>query len=205
MMPSTFATLGVRPILGRVLAEDENPVDNPARVLVISERFWERYFNRDPNVIGKVMRVDGLDQTVIGVMPKNFYLFDDQADFWTPMNWTHTEMASATYALGTVARLKPGVSIQQAQAEMDALAAQQRAADPQRNKTLGARCRRLLDAFYGGLRQPLLLLQGAVALVLLIGCANVAGLLLARAASRENRKSPYERLLARGDGGSSGS
>ncbi len=182
--PSLFQTLGVKPILGRVLAEDENPVDNPARVLVISERFWERHFNRDPNVIGRMMRVDGMDQTVIGVMPKNFYMFDDQADFWTPMNWTRTEMASATYALGTVARLKPGVSIERAKAEMDALAAQQLAADPVRNKNVGAGVQPLADALYGDLRQPLLLLQGAVALVLLIGCANVAGLLLARAASR---------------------
>ena len=182
--PSLFKTLGVKPILGRVLAEDENPVDDPGRVLVIGERFWERYFNRDPNVIGKVMRVEGLDKTVIGMMPKSFYMFDDQADFWTPMNWTKTEMASATYALGTVARLKPGVSIEQAQAEMDVLAAQQLAADPVRNKNVGARVQSLADALYGDLREPLLLLQGAVALVLLIGCANVAGLLLSRAASR---------------------
>jgi putative ABC transport system permease protein len=184
VMPSLFQTLGVKPILGRVLAEDENPVDDTARVLLISERFWERHFNRASDVIGKVMRVDGLDKTVIGVMPKNFSVFDDQADFWTPMNWTRTEMASATYALGTVARLKPGVSIKQAQAEMDTLAAQQLAADPVRNKNIGSRVQPLADGLYGDLRQPLLLLQGAVALVLLIGCANVAGLLLARAASR---------------------
>ena len=184
VMPSLFQTLGVKPILGRVLAEDENPVDTTARVLLISERFWERYFNRDPEVIGKVLRVDGLDKTVIGVMPKNFYMFDEQADFWTPMNWTRTEMASATYALGTVARLKSGVSIEQAQAEMDTLAAQQLGADPVRNKNVGAKVQPLADALYGDLREPLLLLQGAVALVLLIGCANVAGLLLARAASR---------------------
>jgi putative ABC transport system permease protein len=184
MMPSMFTTLGVKPLLGRVLAEDENPVDTPAPVLLISESFWKRHFNRDPNVVGKVLRVDGLDKTVIGVMPKNFYLFDEQADFWTPMNWTHTEMASALYALGTMARLKRGVSIQQAQAEMDALAVQQVAADPGRNKNLTVKLQPMADALYGELRSPLLLLQGAVALVLLIGCANVAGLLLARAASR---------------------
>jgi putative ABC transport system permease protein len=184
MMPSMFATLGVKPILGRVLAEDENPVDNPAPVLLISENFWKKHFNRDPNVVGKVLRMDGLDKTVIGVMPKNFYLFDDQADFWTPMNWTHTEMASTQYALGTMARLKSGVSIEQAQAEMDALAAQQVAADPVKNKNLTVKLQPMADALYGNLRSPLLLLQGAVALVLLIGCANVAGLLLARAASR---------------------
>jgi putative ABC transport system permease protein len=184
MMPSMFTTLGIKPILGRVLAEDENPVDHPAPVLLISENFWKRRFSRDPNVVGKVLRVDGLDKTVIGVMPENFYLFDDQADFWTPMNWTHTEMASTQYALGTMARLKRGVSIQQAQAEMDGLAAQQVAADPVRNKNLSVKLQPMADALYGDLRSPLLLLQGAVALVLLIGCANVAGLLLARAASR---------------------
>lgn len=184
MMPETFRTLGVKPIVGRVLAQDENPIDSPTQVLLISERFWEKHFNKDPNVIGKVMKVDGLDKTIIGVMPGSFYMFDDQADFWTPMNWTKTEMTSATYTLGTVARLKPGVSIEQAQAEMDALAVQQISAEPVKNKTLSIRLQPLSDALYGDLKQPLLLLQGAVALVLLIGCANVAGLLLARAASR---------------------
>jgi putative ABC transport system permease protein len=183
-MPGVFTTLGVKPMMGRVLAEDENPVDVTPRVIVISERYWEKHFNRDPNVIGKVLRVDGLDKTVIGVMPKDFYVFDEQADFFTAMNWTRTEMQSSQYGLGTIARLKPGVTIKQAQAEMDALAAQQRNADPGRNKNLGAWVQPLTDGLYGGLRSPLLLLQGAVALVLLIGCANVAGLLLARAASR---------------------
>ena len=65
---------------------------------MISESFWQRHFNRDPNVLGKTLRVDGLDKTVIGVMPQNFYMFDEQADFWTPMNWTHTEMASTQYS-----------------------------------------------------------------------------------------------------------
>jgi putative ABC transport system permease protein len=182
--PSMFQTLGVKPILGRVLAEDENPIDNPARVLLISERFWERRFNRNANVLGQTLHVDGLDKTIIGVMPSNFYLFDEEADFWTPLNWTRTEMASTQYTSGVAARLKPGVSIKQAQTEMDALAAQQLAADPVRNKNLGARLQPMAEALYGDLRSPLLLLQGAVGLVLLIGCANVAGLLLARAASR---------------------
>jgi putative ABC transport system permease protein len=184
MTPAMFTTLGIKPLLGRVLAEDENPVDTAAPVLLISESFWQRHFNRDPNVLGKVLRVDGTDKTVIGVMPKNFYMFDDHADFWTPMNWTHTELASTQYQLGAMARLKPGVSIQQAQAEMETLASQQATADPVRNKNLGVKLQPMADALYGDLRSPLLLLQGAVGLVLLIGCANVAGLLLARAASR---------------------
>lgn len=182
--PSLFQTLGVKPVLGRVLAQDENPVDAQAPVLLISSRFWQRRFNRDPHVLGQSLKVDGVAKTIIGVMPSNFYLFDDQADFWTPLNWTHTEMQSTQYNMGVAARLRPGVGIKQAQAEMDGLAAQQAASDPARNKNLGALVQTMSESLYGDLRSPLLLLQGAVGIVLLIGCANVAGLLLARAASR---------------------
>jgi len=182
--PSMFQTLGVKPVLGRVLAEDENQVDNAAPVLLISSRYWQRRFNNDRGAIGSTLRVDGVVKTVIGVMPPNFYVFDDQADFWTPLGWTHTEVQSTQYSMGVVARLKPGVPLKQAQAEMDTLASQQAASDPDRNKKLGAVVQTMTESLYGGLRSPLLLLQGAVAIVLLIGCANVAGLLLARAASR---------------------
>ena len=181
--PSLFKTLGVRPLLGRVLADDENPVDTPAPVLLISDRFWQRHFNADRNVIGQTLRVDGVEKTVIGVMPRNFYLFDEDADFWTPMNWTRTEMQSTQYTSGVAARLKPGVDIRQAQSEIDGLTAQLASSDP-RNKNIGAVVQTMTESLYGGLRSPLLLLQGAVGIVLLIGCANVAGLLLARAASR---------------------
>jgi putative ABC transport system permease protein len=182
--PSVFQALGIKPVLGRVLAEDENQVDNGAPVLLISSRFWQRRFNNDRGVIGTTLRVDGVVKTVIGVMPPNFYVFDDQADFWTPVNWTRTEVQSTQYNMGVVARLKQGVPLKQAQAEMDTLAAQLAASDPDRNKKLGAVVQPMTESLYGGLRSPLLLLQGAVAIVLLIGCANVAGLLLARAASR---------------------
>jgi len=182
--PSMFQALGVKPVLGRVLAEDENPVDTTAPVLLISSRFWQRRFNGDRNAIGQTMKVDGLEKTIIGVMPPNFYLFDEDADFWTPINWTRTEMQSTQYNMGVAARLKSGVTQAQAQSEMDALAAQQAASDPGRNQKLGAVVQTMTESLYGGLKSPLLLLQGAVGIVLLIGCANVAGLLLARAASR---------------------
>src|ERR1019366_7478389 len=133
--PSMFRTLGVKPILGRVLADDENPIDTPANGFLISYRFWQQRFNGDRNVIGKKLRVDELDKTIIGVMPPNFYLFDAQADFWTPLNWTRTEMASTQYTSAVAARLKPGVTLKQAQAEMDQLAVQQAASDPGRAAT----------------------------------------------------------------------
>jgi len=182
--PSVFKTLGVKPVLGRVLADDENPVDTQAPVFLISHRFWQRYFNGDRNVIGQTLRVDGVVKTLIGVMPPDFYLFDKDADFWTPVNWTRTEMQSTQYTSGVAARLGPGVSIRQAQSELDGLSAQLAASDPDRNKNVGAVVQTMTESLYGQLRSPLLLLQGAVGIVLLIGCANVACLLLARAASR---------------------
>ena len=159
--PSVFKTLGVKPALGRVLADDENPVDVQAPVFLISHRFWQRRFNGNPNVLGQILRVDGVDKTIIGVMPPNFYLFDEDADFWTPMNWTRTEMQSTQYTSGVAARLKAGVDIRQAQAEIDGLTAQLAAADP-RNKNIGAVVQTMTESLYGGLRSPLLLLQGAV-------------------------------------------
>ncbi len=97
--PSMFTALGVKPVMGRVLAEDENPIDVTAPVLLISDRFWEKRFNRSPSAVGAVLRVDGINKTIIGVMPPNFYLWDSDADFWTPLNWTRTEMASTQYTM----------------------------------------------------------------------------------------------------------
>jgi putative ABC transport system permease protein len=135
-------------------------------------------------VIGTSIRMDNVPLTIIGVMPPGFYLWDDQADFWNPLQLSRTVATSPGFTLSVVARLKPGVSLKQAQAETSAFAAQQLAADPQLNKGLGARVQPMTEGLYGGLQSPLFILQGAVAFVLLIGCANVAGLLLARAASR---------------------
>jgi putative ABC transport system permease protein len=182
--PSMFASLGVRPELGRVLAEDEDQIESQAPVVLISDRLWRRRFNANPNVIGTSIRMDNVPITIIGVMPPGFYLWDDQADFWNPLQLSRTVATSPGFTLSVVARLKPGVSLKQAQAEASAIAAQQLAADPQLNKGLGARVQPMTEGLYGGLQSPLFILQGAVAFVLLIGCANVAGLLLARAASR---------------------
>ena len=182
--PGMFEALGVQPEKGRTFAADEDRVDDAARVMVVSHDFWQRRFHGDPDVVGKSLRLDGEPYTVIGVMPASFGFFSDNTDFWKPVPMNSTMVQSTGFGMAVVARLKPGVAIQQAQSEMDALAVNLALADPVRNKNTGRRVESLQEGAYGSLRAPLLILQGAVGFVLLIGCANVAGLLLARAASR---------------------
>jgi putative ABC transport system permease protein len=182
--PSMFDAIGVKPALGRTFTDAEDQVENAAPVVLISHRLWQRHFNGDPNVIGKTVILDKTPIAVIGVMPKDFNFFGDDTDLWEPLPLSRPQVLSKSGFLVCIARLKPGVSIQQAQAEIDTLAAQLASGDPERNKGNGAWVQSLQEAAYGNLRSPLLILQGAVAFVLLIGCANVAGLLLARAASR---------------------
>jgi putative ABC transport system permease protein len=182
--PSMFRVIGVQPQLGRVFTEEEDQIDKDAPVVLISDRFWHRHFNGDRNVIGKILILDKTPTTVIGVMPPDFTFFGDDTDLWGPQPIGHLQAQSRSGFLVAVGRLKPGVSIRQAQAEADGMAAQLASSDPERNKGNGAQVQSLQEAAYGGFRSPLLILQGAVGFVLLIGCANVAGLLLARAASR---------------------
>jgi putative ABC transport system permease protein len=182
--PAVFKALGVKPAMGRLYTDDEDQVDNWAPVIVITHRLWKRHFNSDPNVIGKVFTLDQRPITVIGVLPEDFSFFGDEVDFITPLEINKTQSQSRSGFIIVVARLKKNVTMKQAQAELDTIAGQLETGDPERNKGNGAQLQPLQEAAYGGFRNPLLLLQGAVGFVLLIGCANVAGLLLARAASR---------------------
>ena len=182
--PATFRLLGVKPLLGRVFTEEEAKPDNPAPVVLIGYSLWQRHFNGDRNVLGRTIVLDKVANTVIGVMPRDFTFFGDDLDYVSPLPLSRNQILSKAGFLLTLARLKPDVSIRQAQTEMDAIANQLAIGDPERNAGNGATVQGLQEAAYGGFRSPLLILQGAVAFVLLIGCANVAGLLLARAASR---------------------
>ncbi len=169
---------------GAFITEDEDQIDNAAPVIVITHRLWKRHFNGDPGVIGKKLMLDQQPVTVIGVLPENFSFFGDDVDFITPLGTARPQVTSKLGFSIPLGRLKKGVSMRQAQAEIETIAAQLASADPERHGGNAARLQTLQEAAYGDLRDPLLILQGAVAFVLLIGCANVAGLLLALAASR---------------------
>jgi len=182
--PAVFQALGVKPALGRFYTEAEDQVDHWAPVIVITQRLWKRHFNSNPSVIGKTLTLDQNPITIIGVLPEDFSFFGDEVDFIAPLEVRQPQSQSKQGFIVPLGRLKKSVSMKQAQAEIDTIAAQLESGDPERNKGNGARLQPLQEAAYGGFRNPLLLLQGAVGFVLLIGCANVAGLLLARAASR---------------------
>jgi putative ABC transport system permease protein len=184
LSPSLFRSLGVNPLMGRTFTDDEDQVDNVAPVVIISHGMWQRRFASDPAIVGKTLALNRAKPTVIGVMPADFNFFGDQVEFFLPLCLTGTQVLSRVGGNTIVGRLKPGVSIKEAQAEVDTISAQLAASDQERHRGLGARVEILQQAAYRGYRSPLLILQGAVAFVLLIGCANVAGLLLARAASR---------------------
>jgi putative ABC transport system permease protein len=182
-----FSTLRVKPQLGRAFLPEEDQREGP-RVALLSYDYWQRRFAADPQVIGRTLTVDTFgrrDYTIVGVMPPGFR-FPNQTEIWLPVGWDGIPRERRGPWLSVIARLKAGVSLQQAQAEMSAiqgrieqqhpqaLIGSQVAIIPLLEQTLGAR-----------LRLALMILWGVVACVLLIACANVANLLLARAADRQ--------------------
>ncbi len=179
-----FATLGVRPILGRVLSPDE---DQPGRshVVVLSHRLWQEHFGANPDIVGRDINLDGQPYLVAGVMPSNFR-FPDFAQMWTPMAWTDQERAvRGEHHSIVIARLKPGIELKQAQAEMNTISDRLQQQYPDDDKGWGAVVVPLHDDMVSDVRPALLVLLGAVAFVLLIACVNVANLALAKTFSRQ--------------------
>ncbi|MGA2902680.1 MAG: ABC transporter permease [Candidatus Korobacteraceae bacterium] len=184
-----FSVLHAEPLLGRVFMESE---DQPGREheVVLSYDLWRTHFAGDPAIVGKSIPLNGEAYTVIGVMRPGFEfpITSDPADapqMWKPLAWTAQERAIRDdHNYGVIARLKPGVTLQQAKAELDTISNQLAQQYPKDDKGWGATAIAMRDDLVGDVRPGLLILLGAVAFVLLIACANVANLVLAKTLSR---------------------
>ena len=178
-----FHVLGVTPLLGRSFVPDE---DRPGadRVVILGHRLWQRRFGGDRGLVGRTILLDGTPHTVVGIMDASF-AYPDWAQLWTPLAWTAEERAvRSEHSLTVIARLRDGVGVEQAQAEMTAISGRLEQAYPEDNKGWGAVVVPLHEELLGDLRPSLMVLLGAVAFVLLIACANVATLVLSRTLAR---------------------
>jgi putative ABC transport system permease protein len=180
-----FQALGVNPALGRTFLPDHEK-SGSNQVVVLSHKLWQQRFGGEPSIVGKTLTFDGKKYEVLGVMPPNFK-FPQNTELWVPMNF---EMAPEmkqrkAHFLRPIGRLKPGVTLVQAQADMDTIARQLEAHYPESNTGWNLRMVSLRDQLVGNIKPTLQVLFGAVGFVLLIACANVVNLLLVRAAGRQ--------------------
>jgi putative ABC transport system permease protein len=183
-----FSVLGVSPELGRAFSDGE---DQPGRdhVVILSHDLWERQFGSEASLIGRNIRLNRENYTVVGVMPESFHLLGFTPQLWTPLVLTAADRTAAArkdHTLYLFARIKPAVTIEQARAELSTLARRAEETFPETEKGWGAAVRTLPDflIYSFGIRSALVILMTTVGFVLMIACANVAGLLLARAAGR---------------------
>ncbi|HKG48707.1 MAG TPA: ABC transporter permease [Pyrinomonadaceae bacterium] len=186
-----FPLLGVSPMLGRAFLPDEDKPTETGRVVVLSHSLFQRQFGADSSIINQAITLDGVKFTVVGVMPPafEFPIQNDPVELWTTIAGDAAGDEPVTsqrgaHFLQVIGRLKPGVSKEQAQAELTTIAARLEQQYPDTNTRRSLRMDSALTALVGDIRPALLILLGAVACVLLIACANVANLLLARATSR---------------------
>ena len=181
---SAVTLLGVPPLLGRGFREDEDREGAP-RVVLVGHRFWQERLDANPNVVGQTLSLDNQAYTIVGVMPPRFAFYG--ADVWVPigLNFVGEVLHSrVAHPNGVIARLGPGVTLEQARAELRVIARRLAAAYPDTNGGMSARVDPLLERVVAGIKPTLLVLLGAVTFLLLVACANVANLLLARAATR---------------------
>jgi len=180
-----FEMLGVKPLQGSTFTDQE---DQPGHefVVIISESLWKRRFGNDPNIVGRSVTLSAAGYTIIGVMPSGFQFPDRETDLWTPIAFTARQaQPHGSHYLSVVGRLKQRVSISEADAELKTIAARLAEQYPSSNSGWSTSITPLQDYQIRNIKPGLIFLLGSVALVLLIACANVASLLLARATARQ--------------------
>jgi putative ABC transport system permease protein len=183
-----FSVLGVRPALGRVFTEEETwrPA---APVMILTDRAWREAFGADPAVAGRTVTINGSPIEVVGVMPPAFQFPSASVDAWIPMRWNPEQRGQASFRrahwLRPIARLAPGATPDSANAQLQTVAERLKREYPETNRTMGAGLTPLHAFLVRDTERPLTFLLAAVALLLLIACANVANLLLVRASGRE--------------------
>ncbi|HKY03833.1 MAG TPA: ABC transporter permease, partial [Blastocatellia bacterium] len=188
---SYFTILGVNARIGRTFLPEEDRAPDASPVTVLSHRLWQRRFNSDPNIVNQTLKINEKDFTVVGVMPEGFVGVTGTAEIWIPMTMVSTiRSATVLQQRGSrwhqvIGRLKPSVTVAQAQADLTAIAEGLEQAYPASNKDRGVQVVAAHEAVVGDLRPVLIVLLCAVAFVLLIACVNVANLLLARASVRQ--------------------
>jgi putative ABC transport system permease protein len=185
-----FPLLRARAAFGRTFLPEEDRAPDTHRVALVGHSLWQRRFGGDSAVLGRTIQLNDGNYTVVGIMPEGFRGLSDAAEVWLPMMMVSSirpvrdiQQRNQRW-LSTVARLKPGVTMAQAQAEMDAIMRRSEQAYPDSNRSRGALVTPLHEQFFGGLQLTLWILLGAVGCVLLVACANVANLQLQRAAGR---------------------
>jgi putative ABC transport system permease protein len=182
--PRFLEVLGVSPELGRDFTPAEEHFGGPSAVL-ISDRFWRRRFHADPNVLGKVLRIESSSAPIIGVLPATLQFPDKGVDLWTavPMDAPIAQNRAFTWFTG-IGRMKPGISIARCRADLNAVQARLGREFPQTDKDLSVDIQPLKETVIGGVRRSLWILFGSVTLLLLIACTNIAALLLSRTTER---------------------
>jgi predicted permease len=181
-----FPTLGIHPILGRDFRSEDDHI-GAAPVVILSDGFWHSHFGASPHIVGNSIDLNGTDYTVTGVLPPGFAFYGIQRDLYIPIGqWDDPSFLDRRVDVSShaVGRLKPGVTLAQARADMDAIAHHLALAYPEADKGAGIALLSMKEDMVGNVQPVLLVLLAAVAFLLLISCANVASLLLARSMSR---------------------